>query len=385
MVPVGDRLFFDQFSYDTGVELWVTDGSTEGTRLAADLSPGPFDSDLRELSAVDGVLVFSASTSEGDWEPWRSDGTPEGTFRLAEVEPGPRGSEPESFTAAGEMLFFSALRTDVGRELFALPRSALHPGATGCETGERELCVGDRFRIGVDWLDRTTASSGFGSPRPWSDETGVFSFFEPDNLELVVKVLDGRTINDNHWLYGGALSDVAYWLTAVDLLTGNTTVIANQQGSLCGFGRVDAFPEPSAGGLLVPSPSAREIRSPSRATHASQTCDASGGLCLHDGRFRVTAGFVDPHAPELGEQGARPVPATEESGHFWFFEQGNLELTVKVLDGRTINGAWWVYFGALSDVAYSVVVTDVESGSVKRYESRRGTICGQADVSAFEE
>jgi hypothetical protein len=54
-----------------------------------------------------------------------------------------------------------------------------------------------------------------------------------------------------------------------------------------------------------------------------------------------------------------------------------------VLDGRSINGSWWVYFGALSDVAYFVEVTDLSTGATKRYESRPGTICGQADVSAF--
>src|SRR4029453_19669463 len=73
-------------------------------------------------------------------------------------------------------------------------------------------------------------------------------------------------------------------------------------------------------------------------------------LCLRDGRFAVE---VDWHVPRDGSSGKAPkVNATNQSGYFWFFDADNLELVVKVLDGRPVNGHFWVFYGALSDVEY---------------------------------
>ncbi len=40
------------------------------------------------------------------------------------------------------------------------------------------------------------------------------------------------------------------------------------------------------------------------------------------------------------------VKLTSDSGYFWFFNDANIELVVKVLDGCRIgNGAYWVFAG----------------------------------------
>jgi hypothetical protein len=39
------------------------------------------------------------------------------------------------------------------------------------------------------------------------------------------------------------------------------------------------------------------------------------------------------------------VPLGADTGYFWFFEDTNVELVVKVLDGRAINGHTWVFYG----------------------------------------
>jgi hypothetical protein len=50
------------------------------------------------------------------------------------------------------------------------------------------------------------------------------------------------------------------------------------------------------------------------------------------------------------------VPLSTQSGYFWFFEGGNPEILVKVLDGRLINGHWWVFISSNSDLEYTVKV-----------------------------
>ena len=56
---------------------------------------------------------------------------------------------------------------------------------------------------------------------------------------------------------------------------------------------------------------------------------------------------------------------------------------IKVLDGRGVNGHYWVFFGALSDVEYEVTVTDTSNGAVKTYRNEQGTLASVADTSAF--
>jgi len=56
---------------------------------------------------------------------------------------------------------------------------------------------------------------------------------------------------------------------------------------------------------------------------------------------------------------------------------------VKVLDGRPINGTFWVFSGALSNVEYTITVTDTTTGAVKTYFNPSGQLASVADTSAF--
>jgi hypothetical protein len=77
------------------------------------------------------------------------------------------------------------------------------------------------------------------------------------------------------------------------------------------------------------------------------------------------------------------VPLTNDTGHFWFFSVNNVELVVKVVDGRAFNGHYWVFSGALSDVAYTITVTDTATGAVRTYSNPSGRLTSLSDVSAF--
>ncbi len=77
------------------------------------------------------------------------------------------------------------------------------------------------------------------------------------------------------------------------------------------------------------------------------------------------------------------VPLTGDSGTFWFFDASNVELIVKVLDGRSVNGHFWVYAGALSDVAYTITITDTVTGKSRTYVNPAHRLASRADTSAF--
>ena len=56
---------------------------------------------------------------------------------------------------------------------------------------------------------------------------------------------------------------------------------------------------------------------------------------------------------------------------------------MKALDGRANNGKFWFFYGALSDVEYTIRVTDTVSGLVHSYNNAGGNICGVGDINAF--
>ncbi|RKH66743.1 HYR domain-containing protein [Corallococcus aberystwythensis] len=125
LTALGNRLVFWASDGVSGYEPWTSDGTPGGTVPLKDLNPGPMGAVATPGPWVPmgphGPLVFAASDGTSGMELWRTDGTPEGTVRVADVLPGPRSSSPGLMAAAGRHLFFSAWTPEAGRELWALP------------------------------------------------------------------------------------------------------------------------------------------------------------------------------------------------------------------------------------------------------------------------
>lgn len=245
------------------------------------------------------------------------------------------------------------------------------PSAAGsCVADDETLCLGNgRYALEVRWRTEDGVA-GVGRPIGFdaAGTTGFFWFFDQANIELVVKMLDGAVLNDHDWLFAGALSNVEYWISAVDTLSGATRSYHNAPGNICGFADIDAFWK-QGGGPIGPG---FEV--------ASAPAVAESSLSLLGGRFTVEVSWKTPD----GATGSGvAVPATDQSGYFWFFDQANLELVVKMLDGVGVNGHYWLFHGALSNVEYEIAVTDQLTSERKVWRNPQGTICGGADIEAF--
>ena len=126
---LGDRLLFSADDGRTGEELWISDGTAEGTRIVADIDPvtvedGIDGSDPSPVHVWEGSAYFSASDGRHGRELWRTDGTAEGTRLVADINTAtseydePAGSGPASFAEHEGRLWFSAYGDETGGGLW---------------------------------------------------------------------------------------------------------------------------------------------------------------------------------------------------------------------------------------------------------------------------
>ncbi|HKD20090.1 MAG TPA: PKD domain-containing protein [Thermoanaerobaculia bacterium] len=142
--------------------------------------------------------------------------------------------------------------------------------------------------------------------------------------------------------------------------TYNVTLTA---GSLNGSGAI-SFPVTVAQGAVLP-------------------CDphVATNLCVDSNRFKVTIHWVKPD----GSNGdATAVSLTDASGYFWFFDPSNIETVVKVLNGCSIGGHYWVFAAGLTNVQATITVLDTKTSTAKTYTNPQGTAFAPIqDTAAF--
>jgi hypothetical protein len=85
-----------------------------------------------------------------------------------------------------------------------------------------------------------------------------------------------------------------------------------------------------------------------------------------------------------GKTGAGNLtPISADTKGFWFFSPDNIDLVVKVVDGRALNGKFWVFYGSLTTVQFTLTVTDTVTGAQKTYSNAQGQNSRGADTAAF--
>ncbi len=265
----------------------------------------------------------------------------------------------------------------------AAPRGTCLPDA---ET----LCLRDsRFKVRMQWRTRL-GEGGRGRVVPaGTNDSGLFRFFDPENWEVLIKVLDGCAINGRIWVLGASTTDLGYWIRVTDTVTSDSRSYWNDPDRpASAIVDTEAFPLPcgaaatvgatSAGspsggafGGLAAGPRASATRL-AAADRASGRCEAGPTtLCLGSGRFSlgIEASTLDGERHE----GLVAREGTERAGLFHFFDPENWEVLVKVLDGCSINGHHWVFAASATDMGLDLRVADAVTGAAKRY----GTTAGQ--------
>ncbi len=272
-----------------------------------------------------------------------------------------------------------------------------------CAASTTTLCLNaGRFNVRVNWTT-SNGSSGAGQAVALTGDTGYFWFFTPNNVEMVVKVVDGRVVNSHFWVFAGGLTNVNVVMTVTDAQTGATKSYTNPQNTAFQpiqdtgtFLASDAPEEESrvqgpgskgerTEGEAGPSPGHPEsgTAEPGAAPESRDAaCVANATtLCLNNSRFKVQVQWMTAD----GSSGSgQAVSLTGDTGYFWFFSANNVEMVLNAVDGCAFNSTFWVFAGGLTNVNVITTVTDTQTGAVRSYVNPQGIAFQPLqDTSAF--
>ena len=276
-------------------------------------------------------------------------------------------------------------------------------------------------QFGVNFSARADNSWFNGRAAPWSSDKGVlYWLFDSENPEALVKVLDGRSVNDYWWFDVAVISDLLTAARVTHRGTGDEWVVVTGLGkdvfsdpgesanrlAHCAYpasrtdnrcavwgygttvslrdawnssGRIPSsyFLSPSAsadGGQRAASPAGRLFNlNRSDGSHAPADTDradlqpvpgamasiASVASGLHSSRFGVNFRAKANGSTVFGRSASW---SSDQGILYWLFDPQNPEALVKVLDGRGINGHWWLDLAVASDLRSVALVTHSGTG-----------------------
>jgi hypothetical protein len=108
------------------------------------------------------------------------------------------------------------------------------PVAPNCgATTATTLCLQNRFSIRTFWRTNPvpgSATDGQAKVVGADSGSGIFWFFAASNWEVMVKALNGCGLNDRHWIFSAATTNVFYRMEVLDVTAGVQKIYFNYPG-----------------------------------------------------------------------------------------------------------------------------------------------------------
>ena len=118
--------------------------------------------------------------------------------------------------------------TSTAKQVFLVEAS--DPAGT-CVADAETLCLQDsRYSVAVEWRTADGKSGAGSVVHEGTDDSGLFTFFNRQNWEVLIKVLDGCALNDHVWVYGASTTDLGYSIRVTDTVTGVVKEYRNEPG-----------------------------------------------------------------------------------------------------------------------------------------------------------
>jgi lysyl endopeptidase len=103
--------------------------------------------------------------------------------------------------------------------------------AANCTPNAATVClVNGRFSVSIDWKT-SGGQSGSAQAIKYTDASALFWFFGPDNIEVLLKVLNACSLNSTYWVFAAATTDVEYTIHVTDTTNGKTKTYFHAGGT----------------------------------------------------------------------------------------------------------------------------------------------------------
>ena len=109
----------------------------------------------------------------------------------------------------------AGVTSEASRRVLVRPAA---PAGT-CEPAADVACfLDERYRATVHWTAADGAEGRASVVREGTNDSGMFWFFDRNNWEVLIKVLDGCELNGHVWVFGASTTDAGYAVTVTDTL-----------------------------------------------------------------------------------------------------------------------------------------------------------------------
>jgi hypothetical protein len=176
--------------------------------------------------------------------------------------------------------------------------------------------------------------------------------------------------------------------TRVSFLPGLSKVTARHTFTQGGTYRLEASALFSFGGSQ-PSTGSYSLTVTSDRVTGGGCTTTSTVACLQGGRFRVSIAYVNQFAnpPAPGTfQAAKLLPGSQnpDVATFGISSAQAIEVVVRIQDARPFGlNRFDIYYGGLTDLEYTVTITDTQKSVTKTYRNPPGTVGGGVDRTSF--
>lgn len=206
---------------------------------SASEADGSVDLVVERVGGTDGAVSVAFATASGSAQEVSDFTSQFGTLDWADGDSSSRTITVQlidDLDTEGVESFSAALSSPTGGADLGNPSTAtvslLDDDGTGCTGSEEVLCLGtdDRFQASVTWRIRD-GSTGTGKIIDiGKEDSGLFFFFDEDNAEMLIKVLNGCPVNNHYWVFFAATTDVEFELTITDTQAETSEVYTNPLG-----------------------------------------------------------------------------------------------------------------------------------------------------------